>query len=151
MLECVFCNINEINLKEVNPLFYKNDLFVYNMNLLFSTGEKMYIDSMRLVELFIDNNTNGQNVVFRFINMNKFCGRNYKKFSDSYTEFKFNRLNSILTISYYAYFITGDSESKEIIDCRDVNIRNCANMGRFLYFLYTKFKNMNNISPIGKM
>lgn len=145
MLNCISCNIKEINLKEAEPLFYKDNVFIYNMNLSIINGNNLYIDSMRLIEIepiFVSTTDVNNAVIFRFININKYCRNDYRKFSDSYTEFIFHYNIHKLTIVYYTYFIIGDPDSKEIIDVIKLDVSQCVIIHKFLHFLFTKFKHL---------
>lgn len=142
MRSVIDCIIKEINMKDIDS-FYTHDLFIYNMIIILSHGEKLNIESMRLVNLNIISH---EHIIFRFINMNQFCKKNYEKFSESYTEFNLYPTKNILNISYYAYWIRGDSCSKDIIDGFELNILNCPIINKFLYFLYNKYKNRFTLS-----
>jgi hypothetical protein len=136
MRSAIECIINEINMKNIDS-FYRHDLFIYNMIITFSTGGKLNIDSLRLVNLNIISH---EHIRFRFINMNKFCKRNYTKFTESYTEFNLYPAKNILNISYYVYWMNGDYRSKDIIDGLELNISNCPTINNFLYLLYNKYQ-----------
>lgn len=132
------CDIKEIDLKDMNTI-YKHHVFLYNMIFQFDTGSKLIVDSMKLVDIKI--NSNEGNVIFKFINMNKISRKDFRKFSDSYTEFILFPNENILNINWFTYFIIGNENSKEIIDSITMNISKCQIVQQFLYFLYNKFKN----------
>ena len=129
--------INEINMKNIDS-FYTHNLFIYNMIITFSTGGKLNINNLRLVNLNI---ISPERIIFRFIDMNKYYKRNYTKFTESYTEFNLYPTKHVLSISYYIYWKKGDSSSKDIIDVFELNISNCPTINNFLYFLYNKYNN----------
>ena len=129
--------INEVNLKEACPAIYKNSVFLYDINIKSSIGAYS-IGQIRLVDIFKvrpDKNY----VIFRFINMNKYGRHDYRKFSDSYTQFDLDIDNQILTISFYTYFVLGDENSKEVMEILHFDIRKCEVVNRFFYYLYNKF------------
>lgn len=140
MYQAFNCDIKEINLKDMNPIYTK-DVLLYNMMICTDLGN-LNVDSMRLIYLFVKTK---DHVIFKFMNMNKYCGKNYKKFSDTYTQFDLNPTSKKLHISYYGYFITGDESSKEVFEVLEIDISNCPEMNDFLHFLYTKFKKMNDM------
>ena len=143
MYQALNCDIKEINLKGFggSDSIYTKDVFLYNMIINTNFGN-LIVDSMRLVELFVKTK---DHVIFKFINMNKYCRADYRKFSDSYTEFSLFPADKVLCIKYYGYFKAGDESSKDVFEVLEIDISNCPTMNNFLHFLYTKFKKMNNI------
>lgn len=135
MEKILVSDCSEINLKNATPI-YTTDLFIYRM-ILTTNYRRLIVDSMRVIYMFAKSN---QHVVFRFINMNKYCRFNYKKFTDSYTQIDLYPVVNTCKISYYVYFIDGDEDSKEIIDEFEFDISECLELQRFFYFLYTKYK-----------
>jgi hypothetical protein len=140
MYQAFNCDIKEINLKDMNPIYTK-DVLLYNMMICTDLGN-LNVDSMRLIYLFVKTK---DHVIFKFMNMNKYCGKNYKKFSDTYTQFDLNPTSKKLHISYYGYFICGDESSKEVFEVLEIDISNCFILDEFLYLLYTKYKNLDAI------
>lgn len=137
MLSAIKCTIKEINMKNID-LFYKHDLFIYTMNIILFNDHILNIESIRLVELNI---ISCNHIIFRFINMNEYGKRNYKKFTESYTEFNLYPAKNILSISYYTYWMNGQKNSKDIIDIIELDILKCPIINNFLYFLYNKHNN----------
>lgn len=135
MYKVVNADIKEINLKDTGGI-YSKDLFIYTMNLYTLSGSVLF-DSMRIVYLFAKSSSH---VIFRFINMNKYCRKDFRKYSDSYTQIDLYPNINLMKISIFTYFITGDSSSKEIFEVLEFDITNCVNIQRFLHFLYTKYK-----------
>lgn len=131
------CDIKEINLKDMNSI-YTTDLFLYNIIINTDLGN-LFVDNIRLIELFVKDK---EHVIFKFINTNKYCRKDCKKFSKTYTQFDLFPTNKILHISYYGYFISGDESSKQVFETFEIDISNCFIMSNFLYFLYTKYKNI---------
>jgi hypothetical protein len=138
MQQAFNCHIKEINLKDFNGVdsIYKNDAFFYNI-VITTNVSNLLVDNMSLIELFVKTENH---VIFKFKNMHKYYGKNYKKFSESYTQIDLFPANQILHISYYGYVINGDEESKEIFEVIEIGIEHCPIIDNFLHFLYTKYK-----------
>lgn len=133
MYQAFNCEINEINLKGMNPMYTKHVL-LYNMMINTDLGN-LYVNNMRLIEIFVKTK---DHVIFKFINTDKYCGKNCRKFSNTYTQFDLNPVKEILHISYYGYIINGDEESKEVFEDIEIDISNCFIISNFLHILYTK-------------
>jgi hypothetical protein len=135
-------NVNEVNMHKPseNSEFrnIKKDLFMYDI-LIRTNRTTHYLDQMKLIDMFKSKENNY--IVFRFINMNKYCRQDFRKFSDNYTQFSLDLDSLILCITFYAYFIIGDESSKEIIESIKYDITTCDNVYKFMCYLYRRFGN----------
>jgi len=142
MYTAINCLVNEIYMKDIDSFYHNTNIPVYNIDLKLINGDIAFLE-LRIIEIF--NNINENKIIFKFINMNKFGRRDYKKYSDLYTEFILDIKTNILVINNYAYWKIGDKDSADMIDSTLINIQKCIKLQHFFLYIYNKHKNINKM------
>jgi len=143
MYTAIDCLVNEIYMEDLDSFYNNINIPVYNINLKLINGGGIMFQELRIVEIL--NNINENKVIFKFINMNKFGRRDYKKYSELYTEFILDIKTNIIVIKYYAYWKIGDKDSADMIGSVLINIEKCIKVQHFLLYIYNKHKNINKM------